>query len=152
LCRQGFEAFLPSRPVKRRWSDRIRTVDAPIFPGYLFCRFPLSERLRVLNAPGVAQIIGAGRTPIPISETEIQSVKTLVSSKIALMPWPYLRSGQRVWMERGPLAGVEGVVVQAEDGKPRVVVAITLLQRAVAAQIERDWISRVEAAGNPLRG
>jgi transcription antitermination factor NusG len=139
----GFETFLPLCSVRRRWSDRVKTLDVPMFRGYLFCRFGLPDRVRVLNAAGVAQIVGCGNTPVPISEAEIRSVQTLVASKVACTPWPYLQAGQRVSIDDGPLAGVEGVIVRAEDGKPRVVVSVSMLLRSVAAEIERDWIGSV---------
>jgi len=144
LCQRGFEAFLPLCSVRRRWSDRVKTLQAPMFRGYLFCRFALPDRIRVLNAAGVAQIVGYGNIAVPISETEIRSVQTLVASKVACTPWPYLHAGQRVSIDHGPLAGVEGVIIRAESGKPRVVVSVAMLLRSVAAEIERDWISRVE--------
>jgi transcription antitermination factor NusG len=144
LSLRGFDAFLPLCSVRRRWSDRVKTLQVPMFSGYLFCRFALPDRLRVLNAAGVAQIVGVGNAPVPISEAEIRSVQTLVTSKIACTPWPYLQAGQRVSIEDGPLAGVEGVIIRAENGKPRVVVSVTMLFRSVAAEIERDWIGRVQ--------
>ncbi|MGA2153554.1 MAG: transcription termination/antitermination NusG family protein [Bryobacteraceae bacterium] len=144
LCLRGFEAFLPLRSVRRRWSDRVKTLQVPMFGGYLFCRFALPDRLKVLNAAGVAQIVGIGNTPVPISEAEIRSVQTLVTSKVACTPWPYLQAGQRVSIDCGPLAGVEGVIIRAEDGKSRVVVSVTMLLRSIAAEIERDWIGRVQ--------
>jgi transcription antitermination factor NusG len=141
LSARGFEAFLPLRQVKRRWSDRDKTMDDPVFPGYLFCRFGLSNRFRVLNVPGVARIVGAGLTPIAIPDDEIRSVERLVESRMMLHPWPYLKSGQRVRIDRGPLEGLEGMVIRAADGSPRVVVSVALLQRSVAAEIDRDWIT-----------
>ncbi len=138
---RGFVSFLPLRRVRRQWSDRIKILEEPVFPGYLFCRIDLSHRLRVLNAPGVAQIVGVGRSPVPICETEIRSIQTLVASRLHLSPSDYISVGQRIRIDRGPLAGVEGIVTQAENGKPRVVVAVTLLNRAVSAEIERDWIA-----------
>jgi len=154
LMFRGFEAFLPLRKVKRRWSDRTKTQEAPVFPGYVFCRFDLSERIRILSVPGVAQILGAGNNPIPIGEREIESVRAMVNSKIALVPWPYLQAGQYVRIDGGPLAGVEGKVVRAEDGHPRVVVSVSLLQRAVAAEIDREWIGyvrRVDGAAREMK-
>ena len=143
LSLRGFEAFLPLQRVRRRWSDRVKTLDLPLFPGYLFSKFQVEHRVRVLNLPGVAHIVGAGPEPIAIDEAEIRSIQTLVSSRTVLTPWPYLQAGQRVAIDHGPLSGVEGIVVRAEDGKPRVVVSVTLLQRSVAAEIDREWIGNV---------
>lgn len=87
------------------------------------------------------QILGIGKTPIPVSDTEIEAIQTMVTSHLMLTPWPFLRSGQRVRIEHGPLAGIDGIVTKADDGNPRVVVSVTLLQRSIATEIERDWIS-----------
>lgn len=144
LSRRGFETWLPLCRVKRRWSDRIKVLDQPLFPGYLFGRFPLADRVRVLDTPGVRQIVGIGNTPAPIAVSEIDNLRTLVAGHPLLVPWPYLRAGQRVRIARGPLSGVEGFVVRAEEGSLRIVVSVDLLQRSVAAQIDRDCIGSVE--------
>jgi transcription antitermination factor NusG len=140
LSGRGLEAFLPLQYVRRRWSDRTKILNLPAFPGYLFCRFDLSNRFRVLSTPGVAHIVGAGSTPIPISEAEIRAVRTMVGGELPVVPWPYLRLGQRVRLDRGPLAGLVGIITKAADGGDRVVVSVDLLQRSVAAEIDRDWI------------
>lgn len=140
LSARGIEAFLPKRQVRQRWSDRVKSMQIPIFPGYLFCRFQPEERVKVLDAPAVIQVLGVGATPIPISDAEIGAIQTMVASCLTLTPWPYLHSGQHVRIENGPLAGIDGIVIEAEDGKPRVVVSVTLLKRSVAAEVERDWI------------
>ena len=130
--------------VKRRWSDRTKIIDQPLFPGYLFGRFHLNDRVRVLQAPGVKQILGIGNTPAPISEEELANLKMLVAANPVMVPWPYLRAGQRVNIDRGPLAGVKGFVVRAEEGSLRIVVSVDLLQRSVATEIDRDCIGAVE--------
>jgi len=143
LSTRGFETFLPLHKVRRRWSDRVKVLEVPLFPGYLFSRFELENRIRILNLPGVARIVGTGAKPIPVSEEELGSIRTMVNSQLTLVPWPYLRTGQKVAIDHGPLAGVEGIVIRAEDGKPRVVVSVTLLQRSVSTEIEREWIAGV---------
>jgi transcription antitermination factor NusG len=143
LVFRGFEAFLPRYEVKRRWSDRVKVLNLPLFPGYLFCRFEFSDRARVLLARGVVRILSVGSKPTPISDSEIRSVQTLVVSKAVLEPWPYLQSGTRVRIAAGPLAGVEGIVIRAENGRSRVVVSVDLLQRAVATEIDRNCIGRL---------
>ncbi len=89
------------------------------------------------------QVLGIGGAPTPVSDAEIATIQTMVVSRLMITPWPYLRSGQHVQIKRGPLAGIDGIVAKSEDGKPRVVVSVTLLQRSVAAEVERDWISLV---------
>ncbi len=141
LALRQFEPFLPLRRVRRRWSDRIQTLEVPLFPGYLFSRFDPLVKVHVLNVPGVAQIVGLGNTPAPVSEAEIEAIKVLIASRLEAVPHPYLRAGQTVRIERGPLAGVEGRVLRAETGRFRIVVSVSLLQRSVATEIDRDWIA-----------
>jgi transcriptional antiterminator NusG len=141
LSLRGYEPFLPARRVRRRWSDRFKVLEEPLFPGYLFCRFDASERIRILESPGVIQVIGIGRTPIPIDETEIGAIQTLVASQALLTPWPYLQTGRTIRIDTGPLAGIQGIVIRSEVGNPRVVVSVTLMQRSVAAEVDREWIS-----------
>jgi transcription antitermination factor NusG len=143
LSLRGYETLLPTYTVRRRWSDRIKSLQVPLFSGYVFCRFALAEQLRILNANGVANIVGFGNRPAAIEDHEIQSIQTLLCSKVACTPWPYLQAGRRVSIDRGPLAGVEGVVLRAEDGRSRVVVSVNMLFRSVAAEVEREWIGSV---------
>lgn len=144
LSLRGLENWLPVSRVKHDWSDRVKIVEQPLFPGYLFGRFHLDDRVRVLQAPGVKQIVGIGNTPAPIGDGEIENLRTLVNANTLLVPWPYLHAGQRIRIDRGPLAGVEGFVVRAGEAALRIVVSLDLLQRSIAAEIDRDSIGSVE--------
>jgi transcription antitermination factor NusG len=144
LSRRGIETYLPLCRVKRRWSDRVKIIDQPLFSGYLFGRFRLADRIRVLESPGVRQIVGIGAAPAPIAANEIDNLRTLVAAHPLLVSWPYLQAGQKVRIDRGPLAGVEGFVVRAGKSALRVVVSVDLLQRSVAAEIDRDCIGAIE--------
>jgi transcription antitermination factor NusG len=139
LGRQGFEEYVPVHRVRRRWSDRVKELDAVLFPGYIFCRFPRHDRLRVLNSPSVESIVGFGKTDIPVDDAEIQAVRALVASGRPLAPWPFLRIGQNVAIDSGPLAGLRGVVLRDQDSW-RVVVSVEALDRSVAVQVDRDMI------------
>src|SRR5271155_2926838 len=125
---QGYERFLPLYKLRKRWSDRIKQVEAPLFPGYLFCRFDPQKRLPILKTPGVIQIVGYNRAPTPIEEAEIDAIQTLVASGLPNQPWPFLETGDRVRIESGPLRGLEGILVEFK-GNHRLVVSDTLLQR-----------------------
>jgi len=144
LTQRGLETYLPVCRVKRRWSDRTKIMDQPLFPGYLFGRFHLNDRVRVLQAPGVKQILGIGNTPAPISAAELDNLRKLVAANPVMVPWPYLQAGQRIRIDRGPLAGVRGFVVRAGEESLRIVVSVDLLQRSVATEIDRDCIGAVE--------
>jgi transcription antitermination factor NusG len=139
LHAKGYEAFLPLYQSRRNWSDRIKQLELPLFPGYLFCRFdPFDRLVPVVTTPGVISIVGAGKTPIQIREEEIEAIKQVVRSGLAVQPWPYLPVGCRVYIERGPLAGLEGIVTSA-DKVDRLVISVSLLQRSVAVTIDRAW-------------
>ncbi len=144
LSLRGVEIYLPLCRSKRNWSDRIKVIDQPVFPGYLFARFQPHERIRILEAPGVKQVVAIGSMPAPLADSEIENLKLLVAANTLLMPWPYLHAGQRVRIERGPLAGVEGFVVRAAQESLRIVVSVDLLQRAVATEIDRDCLAPLE--------
>jgi transcription antitermination factor NusG len=132
---KGYQQFVPLYKFKKRWSDRIKTMEAPLFPGYLFCRFDPQYRLPILKTPGVIQIVGYDRIPTPIDETEIDAVQTLVASGLQTQPWPFLAVGERVRIESGSLRGLDGIVVKMKENH-RLVVSITLLRRSVAVEID----------------
>jgi len=145
---KGFEEFLPLYQSRRQWSDRTKSVEMPLFPGYVFCRLNAERRLPVLTIPGVLHFVGIGKTPMPVDEHEIAAIRKAVESGLAAEPWPFLQVGQRVRLDRGPLAGVEGILVEAQK-QQRLVVSVTLLQRSVAVGIERHWVTPIAAKGHP---
>jgi transcription antitermination factor NusG len=140
LSVKGYEWFLPLYTCRKRWSDRVKEVDTPLFPGYLFCRFNVHERLPILKTPGVIQVVGYNRRPVSIDENEIHAIQTLVSAGIPNQPWPYLHAGDKVQIESGPLRGVSGILTDFK-GKHRLIVSITLLQRAVAVEIDAALVT-----------
>ena len=136
---KGYEEFLPLYRSRRRWSDRIKEIQLPLFPGYLFCRFDVGDRLMpILTTPGVVGIVGAGKTPAPVDLDEIEAVRAILRSGLAALPWPSLAVGSQVYIERGPLAGLEGIITST-DKVYRLIVSVSLLQRSVAVEIDREW-------------
>jgi transcription antitermination factor NusG len=148
LEQKGYCQFLPTYQVEAVWSDRTKSVEKILFPGYVFCRFDPSNRLPVLSTTGVLHVVGVGREPAAIAEQEVDAVRAMLQSGLPVSPWPFLQSGDRVVVERGALAGVEGIVTQFKRGY-RLIVSITLLQRSVAVEIARDW---VRPLGSKVRG
>ena len=145
---KGYTEFFPVYRAKRRWSDRMQKVELPLFPGYLFCRFDASRRQPVLSTPGVIDIVGAGKRPIPVDDEEIEAIRAVLRSGFAAQPYPFLTVGARVYIEAGPLAGVEGIVTST-DKVCRLVVSVALLQRSVAVEIDRAWARPIGAAMGP---
>jgi transcription antitermination factor NusG len=136
----GFECLVLTSKCMRRWSDRIKEVEVPLFPGYFFCRMNPHNRLSVLMTPGVIQIVGVGKTPIPIEEEEIAAIQLMGKSGLSAVPWPYLEVGHVVRIEQGPLLGSTGIVLKVKSGL-KLILSVNLLQRSVAVEIDRRWIS-----------
>lgn len=139
LRSRGYDPFLPLSRCRKLWSDRIKVVEVPLFPGYMFCRLDLHYRLPVLTAPGVIRIVGHTRLPVPVDESEIDAIQTIVASGLPNEPWPYLRAGDRVRIERGPLRGLEGLLVETR-GSHRLILSVTLVQRSVSVEIDSAFV------------
>ena len=139
LSGKGFETILPSYEAKRAWSDRERIVKVPLFPGYLFCRFDVHNRLPVLITPGVISVVGSGKTPIAVEEAEIDAIQRVVLSGVKAQPWPYLEIGERVRINGDVLDGMEGILASFK-GRQRVIISVTLLRRSVALEVDRAQI------------
>jgi transcriptional antiterminator NusG len=139
----GYECLVPISKYMRRWSDRMKEVEVPLFPGYFFCRMDPHNRLPVLMTPGVIQIVGVGKTPIPVEEEEIAAIQRVGKSGLPTMPWPYLEVGNVVRIEEGPLRGLTGIVLKIKSGV-KLVLSVSLLQRSMAVEIERGWIGEVQ--------
>jgi transcriptional antiterminator NusG len=153
LTMQGHECFLPVSQSRRRWSDRVKTLDLPLFPGYLFCRCDMSMRWRILSIAGVTRILGCGGMPIRVSEEEIAAVQRLVHSGLACMPSSRWKIGERVRVQQGPLRGLEGFVMAVEE-EPHLFVSVSILQRSIAVKLDAGWLSRTEAEmhqGPPMK-
>jgi len=139
LQRKDYECFLPLYTTKRLGYDRVRQHELPLFPGYLFCRLDPVKRLPVLITPGVMQIVGVAKEPVPIDDGEIAAIHCILLSGLAARPCPYqlLQVGQRVRIEHGPLSGLEGILIRFKNHQ-RLIVSVTLLQRSVAVEIDND--------------
>jgi transcription termination/antitermination protein NusG len=140
---KGYETFLPTYKSRRRWSGRTKEVLEPLFPGYVFCRFNVLKRLPVIVTPGVIAIVGSGRIPVPIEDSEVSAIQTVVSSGLPAEPWPFLEVGQKVRIEDNSLRGLEGILIGFK-GSRRIVVSVSLLRRSVALEIERACVSPLQ--------
>ena len=144
----GYEEFLPLYECRKRWSDRIKEVQTPLFPGYLFCRFDPQNRLPILKTPGVIQVVGHSRQPIPVNEDEIRSIQMLVTSGIPNQPWPFLKVGEKVRIESGPLRGLEGVLAEIK-GNRRLILSVSLLQLSVAVEMDAAFVRSERTSSAP---
>jgi transcription antitermination factor NusG len=139
------EVFLPVHYQVRNWSDRRKVVEVPLFPGYVFCRIDPTKRLPVLQIPGVLKIVSDHNGPAAVKDAEIASLQRAVRSGLSCQPTRYLQTGEVVIIKNGPLLGMEGIFVEWK-GKSNVILSVSLLQRSVAVEVERDSVARLGLA------
>ena len=145
LTDKSIVAFLPRIETLSRRKDRKKKIWLPLFPGYVFFRIPWELRLywEVLKTDGVVRALTMGGAPAPVPEVEIQSVKIAVESLLPLFPHPFVREGDRVVIEAGPLKGAQGIFISREGKMGKFVVGVDLLNRAVAVEIEPEFIRKL---------
>jgi transcription antitermination factor NusG len=134
---KGIEAFLPTVEKLRKWKDRKKLVTFPLFPGYLFVRITENAQhmLEVLKIRGVVNMICTlPGEPAPIPDEQINTLQKLVENSETLDPYPYLTEGLNVRIIKGPMAGVEGILVEKLD-KHFLVLSVDVLQQGVALTI-----------------
>jgi transcription antitermination factor NusG len=139
LSKRNIEHFLPMTRRVSQWTDRKVQVEVPLFAGYCFARFSSIDRLPVLQSQGVVRVVGPSGRPEPIPEEEIESLRIALSTSCRYISHPYLQEGTLVEVVIGPLKGAKGRLLRkARDF--RLVLSITLIQRAVAVEIDADCV------------
>jgi transcription termination/antitermination protein NusG len=137
LAEWGVTTFLPMVTEVRRWSDRKKSVQLPLFGCYMFARFAPSrtDRLRVLGIDGVLRLVGARGEGSPIPDEQVDAVRTLVESELPWSSHPFLKIGQRVRIRSGALDGMEGILV-SRNGDSTLVISVDAIQRSLAVRVE----------------
>jgi transcription antitermination factor NusG len=134
ISRRGVECFLPSYHTARRWSDRRVELEMPLFPGYVFVHLVLHDRLKVLQVPGVARLVGFGGLPAALPDEQIDALRAGLNG-LRAEPHRFLTVGRRVRVKHGPLAGMTGILLRRK-GKFRLVISIDLIQRSMAVDAD----------------
>ena len=140
LCNRHIEAFLPTYKVRRRWSDRYKIVEEPLFKNYLFVNVDYDRRYHETLRPyGAVSFVTFDGKPAQLPEHEVDAVRRLVSSDLPYDPHPYLKVGRRVRVRSGPLEGCEGILTR-KKGLARLVLSVNLLQQSVSAEVDADCV------------
>lgn len=147
LAQRGVEHFLPLYGTIHRWKNGRHCVHLPLFPGYIFVRVALKDRLRVLEVPGFVKLIGFGGAPHPLPETDITKMKDAFSKGVMAEPYPYLIAGTRVEICNGPLAGLVGILLRRQN-KFRVVLSIDLIMRSMIVEVEASDVAPIRKRPN----
>lgn len=145
IVSKGYTCFVPVFKERRRWSDRWKEIESPLFPGYVFSQLDIGNRLPVLTSPGVLYIVGTGRLPTPVDPEEISAIQLVARSGFVAKPHPYLQVGQAVSIGEGPLTGLRGFVLKIKS-EAKLILSVTLLRRSIAVEIDKTCVSALNAA------
>jgi transcription antitermination factor NusG len=149
LALRAIEYYLPSYRTTRRWKNRCSVeLQLPLFPSYVFARFPWSEHVRVLEIPSVLSIVGSGREPLPLRHAEIVSLREGLDLRHA-EPHPYLNVGERARIRSGPLAGFQGIVMRKNNGL-RVILTLQEIMKSVAVEVEEHDLEPIGDSSGSL--
>ena len=143
------EFFLPLYRAIRKWKDGSRiNLELPLFPNYIFVRISRRERVRVLEVPGVLSIVGCGREPVPLPDNEIEGLRRGIGSA-KIEPYPYIVVGERVRINAGPLAGMEGVLVRKKNSL-RVVLTISMIMQSASVEVDVADLDPIDPDFHPV--
>lgn len=131
-----YDALLPLYKKTHCYGGRVRDFELPLFPGYIFCRFNPLHTLSLLRLPSVLRVVGIGGMPSPVSDEEIYSLQRALHMRFPIEPAPYLEIGEKVRITGGPLTGVTGILVEANQKTMQVVLSITLLRRSLLLRMD----------------
>jgi transcription antitermination factor NusG len=142
LDKQGIQPLLPTVKRLSQWKDRKKEIEVPLFSGYCFVRFSQQEKTPIQKIAGVVEIVGSGSRPESIPEQEIDALRRLMTCVLPYDPHPYLHEGMQVEVVRGPLQGVQGILLRKEK-KHRLVIGVQVIQQAAAVEIDANDVVAV---------
>ena len=136
LQEKGITIYLPLFSQVRRWSDRRKIIEVPLFSCYAFVHSVLNLHLRVVlyGISGALGFVGPNNEAVPIPDAQIETIRTLMASNVPLTPYPLLKVGQRVRVRGGALDGVEGIL--ATKGDRRMVISVESIHAAFSINLE----------------
>jgi transcription antitermination factor NusG len=135
FAQRGVEHFLPLYETIHRWNNGRHRVQLPLFPGYIFVRIALRDRMRVIEVPGFVRLVGFNSLPCPLPEADINKMKEALSKGVLAEPYPYLTVGTRVEIRNGPMQGMTGILLRRQN-RCRVVISVDLIMRSMAVEVE----------------
>lgn len=145
FAQRGVEHFLPLYETIHRWNNGRHRVQLPLFPGYIFVRIALQDRLRVLEVPGFVRLVGFNSLPLPLPEVDINSMREALTRGVLAEPYPYLTVGTRVEIRNGPLQGMTGILLRRQN-RCRVVISVDLIMRSMAVEVEASDVAPLRRA------
>lgn len=142
LKQKRLQSFLPLQIVSRVWSDRIKKIEAPLFPSYVFVHADRSERYLALQSTGVVRMVSFNGEPVRIPDSQIEAVSRILKHGLQVQPTQYLKFGDTVEVTAGPLQGVQGYFIE-ERGSGKLAVSVHAIQQSLIVQIDRNLIKKI---------
>ena len=146
LAHKGIESYLPLAPRVQQWSDRRRTVQWPMFPGYVFGRFSARDLHTVISLPGVSTVVASSGKPVPIGDDELDNVRrfadALANGGLELELRSYIAEGQWVQVTEGPLEGIRGIVIERRNRK-RVIVGLRAIGQGLEVDVDTRFLKPI---------
>jgi transcription elongation factor/antiterminator RfaH len=150
LRQRDVECFLPIYDTIRRWNNGRHRVQLPLFPGYVFVRMAMRDRLRVLQVPGLVQLVSFQGAPAALPDTEIETLRNALTAGVLAQPHQYLNVGSKVEICRGPLQGMRGILLR-HQGQFRIVISVEMIMRSIVVEVEATDVMALERKNSPIR-
>ena len=140
LGKAGIEAFTPTLSIKKRWSDRIKYIDQPLFKSYCFAKFPLFEKQKILSQKGVVNIVNFNNQFISVDESVIYSIRLMLETDLKIDPCPYYKIGDKIRIKKGPLKGFEGYIKEKRQKNTTLVVSVDAIAASLQCVVDIDCV------------
>jgi len=143
LRARSVETFLPVHRCRHKWNNGVLAdLELPLFPGYLFARAPISERIRLLQLPGIVGFAASSAHPTAVPDVDIEALRTITSSS-RVEPHPFLNVGDRARIVAGPLAGLEGILLRRKQAL-RIILSVQIIMRSIAIEVSEFDVEPVQ--------
>ena len=149
LKEKGIEAYLPLLKERRKWSDRKKWVEFPLFSSYLFAKIEIKNSIFVLQTNGVSSLVKFGEVIAIVQDEVVNAIKLAIDGGYQLTPAEYFIAGNAVEVIEGPMRGVKGIVAQLK-GKDRLVIKIDAIQQALSIDIDTRFIKNIKSKSDPI--
>ena len=143
LCEKGIEAYTPKRTLRRKWSDRLKEVEEPLFKSYCFARFPLIDKKKIFTQRGVVNLVNFSGRHIPVEDSIIGALKILTAGDLKIDPFPYMNKGDRITIKKGPFKGLEGYIIEKRNKNTTLVVSVDAIAASIKCVIEADAVDLI---------
>ena len=142
LNKKGFKVYLPLLKKRKKWSDRTKWVEFPLFKSYLFVYIELNKIILLLDTPGLTSIVKFGNSIAVIQDKKINAIKLMMEGGFTPEPLDYFICGDSVKVINGPLKGLVGEVIR-KDRTDYLIIRIDAIQHSLSVKINRAYLSKL---------